>query len=72
MYDRLDKYTPNQIYEITKTMTPDFSPGTAWKYSNGNYNILGMMVEKVTGNQLEDEIITRIIIPLGLNNTIFP
>lgn len=72
VYDRLDKYTPMQLYEITKSMKPDFPPGTSWKYSNGNYNILGMMIEKVTGNKIEDEITRRIIIPLGLKNTIYP
>ncbi len=72
LYDRLDKYSPGQIYEITKTMAPDFPPGTSWKYSNGNYNILGMIIEKVTGNKIEDEINKRIIVPLGLSNTSFP
>jgi D-alanyl-D-alanine carboxypeptidase len=72
VYDRLDKYTPMQLYEITKSMKPDFPPGTGWKYSNGNYNILGMMIEKVTGNKIEDEITRRIINPLGLKNTIYP
>ncbi len=72
VYDRLDKYSPIQLYEITKSMTPDFAPGTGWKYSNGNYNILGMIIEKVTGNKIEDEISRRIIIPLGLKNTIYP
>lgn len=72
VYDRLDKYTPAEIYEITKKMTPDFSPGTSWKYSNGNYNILGMLIEKITGNKIENEISNRIIKPLGLTNTSYP
>lgn len=72
VYDRLDKYSPVQLYEITKTMKPDFPPGGGWKYSNGNYNILGMIIEKVTGNKIEDEISRRIIIPLGLKNTTYP
>lgn len=71
-YDRLDKYTPGEIYEITKKMKPYFPPGTAWHYSNGNYNILGMLIEKLTGNKVNDEIENRIIKPLGLKNTSFP
>jgi len=72
VYDRLDKYTPEKIYEITKSMPADFPPGTGWKYSNGSYIILGMMAEKVTGNKIGDEINKRIITPLGLSNTFFP
>ncbi len=71
-YDRMDKYTPEEIYEITKKMKPYFPPGTAWHYSNGNYNILGMLIEKITGNKIKDEIENRIIKPLGLKNTSFP
>lgn len=71
-YDRLDKYTPEEIYEITKRMKPYFPPGTAWHYSNGNYNILGMLIEKLTGNKVNAEIENRIIKPLGLKNTSFP
>ena len=72
VYDRFDKYTPPELYEITKAMKPDFPPGTDWKYSNGNYNILGMIIEKITGNKIGDEISKRIIIPLGLADTIYP
>ena len=72
VYDRLDKYTPRELYDITKAMVPTFPPGTGWHYSNGNYNILGMMIEKITGNKIETEIDSRIIKPLGLLNTSFP
>jgi len=72
VYDRLDKYTPVDLYNITKEMKPDFPPGKGWNYSNGNYNILGMLIEKITGNKIEEEISKRIIIPLGLTNTNYP
>lgn len=72
VYDRLDKYTPLELYKITKKMKPFFPQGTGWGYSNGSYNILGMLIEKITGNKLENEISDRIIKPLGLKNTSFP
>jgi len=72
VYDRLDKYTPLELFNITKAMKPDFPPGTGWKYSNGNYHILGMIIEKITGNKIGDEISKRIIIPLGLTSTSYP
>ncbi len=72
LYDRNNKFTPQEIYDATMLIKPVFPPGTGWSYSNGNYNILGMMIEKITGNKLEDEIANRIIQPLGLKNTFFP
>lgn len=71
-YFRTNKFTPGQIFEATMGLPASFPPGKGWHYSNGNYNILGMLVEMITGNKLEDEISKRIIVPLNLVNTIFP
>jgi len=72
VYDRFDQYTPEQIYDITASMKPGFAPGTSFQYSNGNYHLLGMIIEKITGNKLGNEIDNRIIKPLGLTNTTLP
>ena len=42
------------------------------EYSNTNYIVLAMTIEKVTGNKYEDEVRTRMIEPLELKNTGFP
>ena len=46
-----------------------FAPGTGWTYSNTNTILLGMIIEKVTQNSLQEEIHKRIATPLGLKNT---
>lgn len=51
---------------------PLFPPGTGWQYSNTNYMLAGMVIEAVTGNDWRDEVRTRIIQPLGLQNTSLP
>ncbi|MBS1518084.1 MAG: beta-lactamase family protein [Bacteroidetes bacterium] len=71
-YERSDKYTEGQIFEKTIALGPAFAPGKGWVYSNGNYNILGMMIEKITGNSIKEEVTGRIIKPLGLVNTFYP
>ena len=50
-----------------------FVPGApdAWDYSSTNYVILGMVVEAVTGNTLNQEMHRRIFEPLNLANTYF-
>jgi len=44
----------------------DFPPGTDWQYSNTNYVLLGLIVEKVTGEPLYKFIRERVLTPLHL------
>ncbi|HEY4009022.1 MAG TPA: serine hydrolase domain-containing protein [Acidobacteriaceae bacterium] len=44
----------------------DFTPGTEWQYSNTNYVILGLIVEKVTGQPLMQFIRENVLDPLHL------
>lgn len=49
----------------------DFAPGTAWRYSNANYIVLGAVVERVTGKSLADAARSMIFTPLDLRATAF-
>ncbi|MCB9666298.1 MAG: beta-lactamase family protein [Alphaproteobacteria bacterium] len=44
-----------------------FPPGTAWSYSNTNYFVLGRVLERLTGEALEDLVRTRLTGPGGLD-----
>ena len=46
-----------------------FSPGADWHYSNANYTLLGMIVEKASGSSVSSAFRNRFFEPLGLNNT---
>lgn len=70
--DPLMEMQPRDGLDIALTHPPDFPPGQGWHYSDTNYEVLGMIVEEVTGNAIEDEVEQRIIEPLGLANTSFP
>lgn len=61
-----------RLVAIAGKNPPYFAPGTGWHYSNSNTVIIGLIIEKVTGNPLEKEIATRITEPLGLKNTFLP
>ncbi|PGU10125.1 D-alanyl-D-alanine carboxypeptidase [Bacillus cereus] len=65
-------YTAEEIVKIGLSLPPDFSPGKDWLYSNTGYVILGMLIEKITGNSYAEEIEKRIIEPLDLPNTFLP
>ncbi len=47
-----------------------FEAGKGWDYSDTNYIVLGMIIEKVTGRKFYDEANRRLIKPLKLSDTI--
>jgi CubicO group peptidase (beta-lactamase class C family) len=64
-------HAPNRERIIAR-MSPlfDFTPGSAWAYSNTNYALLGALIEKVSG-QSYDEFLTRNVLqPAGLRDTV--
>ncbi|MFI6417918.1 serine hydrolase domain-containing protein [Streptomyces sp. NPDC050842] len=69
---RYDRWTPKQLVDIAMTHAPDFAPGTAWNYSNTNYVLAGMVIEKVTGRPYGKSVENRIIKPLKLRATSVP
>ena len=49
---------------------PPFEAGKGWDYSDTNYIVLGMIIEKVTGKKFYDEASRRLLKPLKLKDTI--
>ena len=70
--DMTKVWTHDEILALINNQPADFAPGASCKYSNSNFYLLGMIIEQLTGNAVEDEIKTRIIDRLGLANTSFP
>jgi D-alanyl-D-alanine carboxypeptidase len=48
-----------------------FPPGQRFQYSNTNTVLLGLMVEKLSGQSLADYVCDHILIPPGLGATNF-
>jgi CubicO group peptidase (beta-lactamase class C family) len=46
-----------------------FAPGDEWRYSNSNYHLLGMIIQKITGKPYDDFLRERIFKPLGMTQT---
>ncbi|MGI8460296.1 MAG: serine hydrolase domain-containing protein [Solirubrobacterales bacterium] len=49
-----------------------FTPGTAYKYSNTDNILVGLIVESVTGDSYENQLAEQVYEPLGLNDTSLP
>lgn len=68
----LAHYTPEALVRVAIDHDPYFPPGEGFHYSNTNFVLLGMIIEMVTGNTLENELKSRIFDRLNLSNTTFP
>jgi D-alanyl-D-alanine carboxypeptidase len=49
--------------------TPDFEPGEKHRYSNSGYQLLGLILEQVTGKSYADALEERITSKIGLRDT---
>ena len=49
-----------------------FAPGTAYSYCNGNFTVLGWVIEAVTGRPYPQVLAARILEPLGMEETFVP
>lgn len=58
--------TPQQIVDRWAKKPLDFTPGTAWQYSNTGYVVAGMIIEKASGRKLLDYLEAKIFKPLGM------
>ncbi|WNV87279.1 serine hydrolase domain-containing protein [Umezawaea sp. Da 62-37] len=69
---RFREYRPAELLAVAASREPYFEPGGGWHYSNTNYVVAGMLVERVTGRAYGEEVRARVLRPLGLAHTIVP
>src|SRR4030081_1916948 len=62
----LSATTPQTIPDRWGKQPLDFDPGTRWQYSNTNYTLAGMVVEKASGMPFFQFVRTRVLQPLAL------
>ncbi|HEX2269023.1 MAG TPA: serine hydrolase domain-containing protein, partial [Pyrinomonadaceae bacterium] len=63
-------WKPAELVAYLLDEKPPFEAGKGWDYSDTNYIVLGMIIEKVTGRKFYDEANRRVLGPLKLTNTI--
>ncbi|MEV6239915.1 serine hydrolase domain-containing protein [Lentzea sp. NPDC051838] len=69
---RYKHWEPAEMVAMSTSKPLDFEPGTQWNYSNTNYVVAGLLVEKITGKPYERSVEQRILKPLRLNDTSVP
>jgi CubicO group peptidase (beta-lactamase class C family) len=77
----IKNYTGLDGFQLTKHLTQaqfikaigaeplDFAPGESWRYCNTGFNLLGYIIENLSGKDYWDYMSARIFRPLGMNST---
>ncbi|MGB9235324.1 MAG: serine hydrolase domain-containing protein [Terriglobales bacterium] len=66
----LQPITADRILDLWARKALDFDPGTEWQYSNTNFVIAGLIVEKASGEPLLQFLSEHIFAPLGMKSVI--
>jgi len=64
----LQPTTAQHILDVWGHKPLDFNPGTKWQYSNTNYVIAGVIIEKVSGESVLDFLTQHIFTPLDMKS----
>lgn len=65
-------FEPHELLDIANAQPPTGQPGEKFKYSNTNYVLAGLIVQKVTGRPIAENVDQRIIQRLRLRDTYWP
>ncbi len=63
-------WTPQELLSYILDLKPPFLPGQQWEYSDTNYIVLGLILEKASGAPYYDLLRKRILGPLKLADTV--
>ncbi|OZM84422.1 alkaline D-peptidase [Pseudonocardia sp. MH-G8] len=70
--NRFTTYQPEELVRLALSKPARFEPGTDWSYSNTNYVLARLLIEKVTGRSVAQEMQRLVLGPLGLSDTAAP
>jgi CubicO group peptidase (beta-lactamase class C family) len=59
-----------EVLALLDQASPKFAPGTHWEYSNSGYVVLGLLVEKISGEPFRQFLQERIFTPLQMTHTL--
>ncbi|GAA4632620.1 serine hydrolase domain-containing protein [Actinoallomurus vinaceus] len=68
-FDFTTYYRPIDLVKASRSLPRTGEPGEKFSYSNTNYVLIGMIIERLTGHTLPKEFARRIFAPLGMKST---
>ncbi|MEU9080325.1 serine hydrolase domain-containing protein [Kitasatospora sp. NPDC004745] len=67
---RLRSYRPQELIALALSKPARFEPGAGFSYSNTNYTLAALLIERLAGRPYGEEMQRRILGPLGLRDTV--
>jgi len=67
---RLHTYRAEELVRLALAEPARFAPGADWSYSNTNYTVAALLIERLDGGSYGDALDRRILGPLGLRDTV--
>lgn len=65
------RITDQELLEYYRTIDDvDFAPGESWSYNNGGYLILTAIIERITGQSLDDVLTRKVFRPVGMHDSL--
>ncbi|WP_331729862.1 serine hydrolase domain-containing protein [Streptomyces sp. NBC_00073] len=70
--NRFTTHRPQELVRLALSKPARFEPGADWSYSNTNYVLARLVIEKVTGRSFAEELRRLVLGPLGMTGTVAP
>lgn len=67
--DPFRQWTTKELLDFAVNQPLLYEPGTNWSYAHTNYVLLGLALEKATGESMPKLLSEKVLAPLGLTNT---
>jgi CubicO group peptidase (beta-lactamase class C family) len=64
------RWTTHDLLNFAVNQPLLYEPGTNWNYAHTNYVLLGLALEKATGQEMSKLLTDKVLRPLGLTNTV--
>ncbi|HLO82076.1 MAG TPA: serine hydrolase domain-containing protein [Chitinophagaceae bacterium] len=61
----------DEAYDTAVARKLDFAPGTKTVYAGGDYALVQKLVERITGLRFQEFLKQKLLLPLGMNHTVF-
>ena len=64
------RWTTHELLNFATSQPLLYAPGTNWNYAHTNYVLLGLALEKATGENMTKLVSDKVLRPLGLTSTV--